>query len=156
MTGASEAFPWAVIPASVGVILALVNLWQGSADSLRKAERLSDLVEGMVPSAERRLLEELRDEYAVRWALKRVVSRHRWLFWGAVAAFSAGLVYDVVFFAAAFPVPASRAPWSIYWVGLAFLAIGEVLAFIRYQLRKTWIQQERRWRWIPDHAPSAR
>jgi hypothetical protein len=47
----------------------LVPLLNAYADDLKRAERLTSILDGMARSPERRLVEQVRDDYAVVWAL---------------------------------------------------------------------------------------
>ena len=131
----------------------LVPLLNAYADDLKRAERLTSILDGMARSPERRLVEQVRDDYAVVWALRQSAPLFPWLrTLGGVAYYGGVLVLIVG------PLYLLLAPgyqpwfWAYYLGGAALLGLGGLLHHVRAERLREWMSAERERRGL--RAPS--
>lgn len=139
------------IPAAVAVIIAIVT-W--TPTSLRKTERLTGIASKMSPSSERTLVEDLRDDLVVAWALNQMAPTypaHR--AWSFVLFVIGGFV-EVIWLLAGIVTHNAWWTWAIYAIGLVLVIAGAVIWGIAMQNRRAWMRRQREERWIrqPVHS----
>jgi hypothetical protein len=133
----------------------LVPLLNAYADDLKRAERLTSILDGMARSPERRLVEQVRDDYAVVWALRQSAPLFRWLRTLGGVAYYGGIFVLIVG-----PLYLLLAPgyqpwfWAYYLGAAALLGLGGLLHHIRAVRQREWMSVERERRGL--HAPSNR
>ena len=133
----------------------LVPLLNAYADDLKRAERLTTILDGMARSPERRLVEQVRDDYALVWALRQSAPPFPWLrILGGVAYYGGILVLIIG------PLYLLLAPgyqpwfWAFYLGAAALLGLGGLLHHIRAVRQREWMSAERERRGL--RAPSNR
>ena len=123
----------------------LVPVLNAYADDLKRAERLTAILDGMARTPERRLVERVRDDYAVVWALRQSAPAFLWLrilggvaYYGGILLLILGPLYLLL-------VPGYQ-PWFwAYYVGAAaLLGLGGVLHYVQAVRQREWIHAERK------------
>jgi hypothetical protein len=142
----------AAFGAAVTAWIALVNRRE---DELGRAARLTTVADTMTPGNGRDLVEQLRDEYAIDWALKHQAPRFRFLMLAVWYLYSFTVVlfvwWLVLVIADGFKLNGGHAvsAWFLYGaVYVVMLAATWCDARLRRK-RRAWMEQERRWRGIP-------
>jgi hypothetical protein len=122
----------------------LVPLLNAYADDLKRAERLTAILDGMARSPERRLVEQLRDDYAVVWALRQLAPSYRWLRTLGGIAYAGGVLVLVLGPLYLLLVPGYQ-PWfwAFYVGGGAMLGLGVLLHHLRTVRQRSWMSAER-------------
>ena len=132
-----------VLTIVTSVVIALMN---SHADDLKRAERLTAVIEKMSEGPEKRLAESTRDALVSRWVLRAVAPRFgdlqgaSWLMYG----------YGMILLVGAFvwlvvdPFADGWLLLAAYLIGLAFLGISMLLSSKRSRLRRDWLAAERR------------
>jgi hypothetical protein len=132
----------------------LVPLLNAYADDLKRAERLTAILDGMARSPERRLVEQLRDDYAVVWALRQSAPSFRWLRTLGRVAYSGGVLVLILGPLYLLLVPGYQ-PWfwAFYVGGAVMLALGGLLHHVRAVRQRSWMSAERERRGLraPEH-----
>lgn len=133
----------------------LVPLLNAYADDLKRAERLTSILDGMARSPERRLVEQVRDDYAVVWALRQSAPLFPWLRTLGGVAYYGGIFVLIVG-----PLYLLLAPgyqpwfWAYYLGAAALLALGGLLHRVRAVRQQEWMSAERERRGL--RAPANR
>lgn len=151
-----------VLVVASGVVIAAM---QHRADDLKKAERLTGVIKEMTPSNERQLLEELRDDHILSWALREAAPPERSLrAYSSLMVFYAVLLFvlwgfleillytqwvDTLFFT----IPA-WVPWIFYGLGAGCFIGAAVIMTRREKHRREWTSDLRSSRAIrtPAHV----
>lgn len=135
----------------VGLTAVIVN---AHSDSLRKAERLTEIAAAMPDSSERRLVENLRDDYVTSWALNQMAPTHNWRRTAFVAGYVVGGFTLLMWWAYSVTTQYALWTWLLYGLGIAISAGAAVAHGKRNALRSRWIRSERsnRWMRLPHHT----
>lgn len=141
----------ALIPS---VVTLLVFAYNARGDSLRKAERLSEVADKMPESSERTVVEVLRDDYITTWALRQMAPVHAGYRVAAYSFFALGVVVTAWWINLG---PEDEDEWWYDAVFLAGLLCSFAAAFVwlrRESLQRKWIQRERATRGlrVPQHS----
>jgi hypothetical protein len=122
----------------------LVPLLNAYADDLKRAERLTAILAGMARSPERRLVEQLRDDYAVVWALRQSAPSFRSLRTLGRVAYCGGVLLLILGPLYLLLVPGYQ-PWfwAFYVGGAVMLGLGALLHQIRRVRQRSWMKAER-------------
>lgn len=141
----------ATIPATVAAIIAIVT-W--APTSLRKTERLTEIAAKMSPSSERTLVEDLRDDLVVAWALDQMAPTYPAHRAWSIVLFVIGGFVELIWFLLGIVTRSVWWTWGIYAIGLVLLIAGAAVWGIARQNRRGWMQRQREKRWIrlPVHA----
>lgn len=135
----------ALIPAAVAVIIAILT---SAPTSLRNTERLTDIASKMSPSSERTLVEDLRDDLVVAWALDQMApafsARRAWS-WALLVL---GALTGIIWIFVGIVTHNAWWTWVLYGVGLALLVAGSVVRGFVVQKRRAWMHNQREDRWI--------
>lgn len=113
-------------------------------DDLKRAESLTALLADLPPSPERELLQQVRDDSAVDWALRQAAPTLPRL-----RALVRVAYYGGIFVLLAAPVLLLLTPgfqwwfWMVYLTGAVLLAVGALLDRIRSARRRAWMSAER-------------
>jgi hypothetical protein len=116
-----------------------------NADDLKHAENLSVVLNTMVPSPERELVERERDDLATVWTLRQAAPVFTTMratgtaaYVGGVAVLLLGVLYLLV-------TPGYQWWfWLVYLLGVALLVTGWLLLRTRAARRRTWMSRELR------------
>ncbi|WP_448812227.1 hypothetical protein [Agromyces bauzanensis] len=138
----------AVIPIIVAVLTIagaiLAPRLNAHPDDLKRAESLTALLANLPPSPARDLLQQVRDDSAVSWALRQAAPTLPGLRMLVRTAYYGGIV---VLLAA--PVLLLLTPgyqwwfWMAYLAGAVLLAVGAILDRVRSARRRAWMSAER-------------
>ena len=122
----------------------LVPVLNAYADDLKRAERLTAVLDGMARSPERRLVERVRDDYALTWALRQSAPSYRVLQSLGGVAYLGGLLVLILGPLYLLLVPGYQ-PWFwAYYLGAAvLLGLGGVLRRVRTMRQREWMSSER-------------
>ncbi|WP_430645707.1 hypothetical protein [Agromyces sp. GXS1127] len=138
----------AVIPVVVAVLTvvgaAVSTRFGHGGDDLRRAEQLTAVLAGMSPSAERDLVERVRDRHAAAYALSASAPALGALRVAAVAAEASGIAVILVGALYVLLAPGFQ-PWfwATYLVGAVLLAFGAGAGHLRRMRRREWMAAER-------------
>lgn len=136
----------------VPIIVALVTVagavvaprLNANPDELKRAESLTALLTALPPSPQRDLLEQVRDDHAVVWALRQAAPMLPGLRAVARTAYSAGIL---VLLAAAVSLLLTPGYqwwfWMSYLAGAVLLVVGAALDRVRSSRRRAWMSAER-------------
>jgi len=148
-----------VAPIIVALVTAAVAIvaprLRSPADDLKRASTLSALLTEMPESPERGLIAELRDDYAVTWALRDAAPTPAWPGRAGRLAYGAGVV---VLLAGALHLLLLAGYqwwfWLYYLAGAVLLVAGAVLGRVDASRRRTWMRAEleRRGLRMPRHG----
>lgn len=122
----------------------LVPVLNAYANDLKRAERLTAILDGMAGSPERRLVERARDDYAVTWALRQSAPPFLWLRNLGGAAYFGGVLVLILG-----PLYLLLAPgyqqwfWAYYLGAAALLVLGGLLHHARTVRQQKWMSAER-------------
>ena len=143
---------WAAVIAGVVALVAVAM--NARSDNMKKAERLTAISTAMSQSTERRLIEELRDDYVTNWALRQMAPAQQTLKWFTVIAYVAAVLSTLIWGFFAIVDPAASGPWLFYVLGIVLGGIGGGLQGRRRAGRNRWTREERGRRWMrqPLHA----
>ena len=128
----------------------------GSADELRRAERLTTVLEQMPPSPQRDLVERVRDDHAVTWTLGELApaftglrNTGRMAYAFGIALLAGGAVYLLL-------SPGMQWwYWISYLLGAVLVVLGGALLHVRTMRRRDWVGAERARRGLdPAASPS--
>lgn len=138
----------AVIPVIVAVLTvvgaAVATRFGRGGDDLRRAEQLTSVLAGMPPSAERDLVERVRDGHAATYALLASAPAMNGMRLAAVVAEAAGIAVILVGALYVLLAPGFQ-PWfwATYLVGAVLIALGVGVGHVRRRRRSDWTQAER-------------
>lgn len=141
--------PLATSLAGAAAIAAVVFAAARDRHPLTMVERLTTIAHDVRDENVRRLLEDERDEQAVRWALERRAPRDSEIHTLGVILFCLGLSALLGWLAIALVKPWTPLGWIFYGAGLAIVIVSRFVLSVRSTGRKSWIQQERQWRHLP-------
>jgi hypothetical protein len=136
----------ALITAAGSVVIGLMGV---RADDLKRAERLSTVLDSMEPSPERTVVATIRDDYAVSWALRQAAPVEHGLrrvirvltVLGGVAL--AGAIVVGVYVGLGYVRVSDWFFWVYYGVGLSLLLAAAWLRAIANRRGRVWIGAER-------------
>lgn len=146
LTGLWTPLVVALITAAASVVIARMSV---RADDLKRAERLSQVLGEMAPSPERSVVETVRDDYAVSWALRQAAPVDHRLRRGIAVLTVAGGVALVgsilvgVYVGLGYGTVSDWFFWVYYGVGLALLLAASWLRAIAARRGRVWIREER-------------
>ena len=146
LTGLWTPLAVALITAAASILIAVVST---RADDLKRADRLSQVLAGMAPSAEREFVATLRDDYAVSWALRQVAPVDDRLRWAVLALNSlggialGGAIAVGVYVGLGLGTVSDWFFWVYYGAGLGLLLVARVLRAVATRRRRVWIRAER-------------
>jgi hypothetical protein len=121
----------------------IVPRLHSNADDLRRAESLSSVLDGMPPSTERRLLEQLRDDHATVWALRQAAPLLPTMRAVGSVAYAAGIVVLIVGVVYLLAAPGHQWWfWLVYIGGVADILVGWLVHRFRTGRRRTWMAAE--------------
>ena len=146
LTGLWAPLVVALITAAASVVIARMNV---RADDLRRAERLSQVLGGMDPSPERAVVETIRDDYAVSWALRQAAPVDHRLRRGVTVLTVAGgvalggSILVGVYVGLGYGTVSDWFFWVYYGLGLALLLGASGLRAIATRRGREWIRAER-------------
>jgi hypothetical protein len=142
--------------AGAAAVAAVVRAAIRDRHPLALVERLTAIAADVRSATVRQLIEDERDERAIRWVSeRRAPSENRLrraggiLFWIGVAAL---LVWVVGVFIDRTAVWA----WVAYCVGLVSAVASRAVVESRMKRRGAWINQERQWRQLPEWTAAER
>jgi hypothetical protein len=142
---------WA--PLAVALITAAgsvaIGLMGRRADDLKRAERLSQVLDSMEPSPERTVVATIRDDYAVSWALRQAAPAEHGLRWGiriltvlgGIAL--AGAILVGIYVGLGYGRVSDWFFWVYYGVGLSLLLGAGWLRAVANRRGRVWIGAER-------------
>lgn len=136
----------ALVTAAGSVVIGLMGV---RADDLKRAERLSTVLESMEPSPERTVVATIRDDYAVSWALRQAAPVQHGLRWvirvltvlGGIAL--VGAIVVGVYVGLGYVRVSDWFFWVYYGVGLALLLGAAWLRAVANRRGRVWIVAER-------------
>lgn len=141
-TTSAESFVPVVVALVTAAAAMIAPRIAARGDDLKRAERLTALIEDMPPSRQRDLLEQLRDDCATTWALREVAPApplrraSRAAYWTGVAVLIAGAILLLL-------LPGMQWwYWISYLAGLALLAVGAVLHQRAMSQQREWMRAE--------------
>ena len=146
LTGLWTPLVVALITAVASVMIAVLST---RADDLKRAERLSQVLEDMDPSPERDVVAIVRDDYAVSWALRQAAPVAHGMrrtmavmtVAGGVALFGAILVG--LYVGLGYGTVSDWFFWVYYSVGLGLLLGARLLRAVAIRRGRVWITAER-------------
>lgn len=113
-------------------------------DELKRAESLTALLAAMPPSPQRDLLEEVRDDHAVVWALRQTAPAMPGLRAWTRIAYSGGILVLLAAAVSLLLTPGYQGWfWVAYLAGAALLVVGALLDRVRSARRRAWMSAER-------------
>ena len=116
-----------------------------SADDLKRAEQLTNVLDGMADSADRDLVRQVRDDHAASWALREAAPTFPSLRTAGLAAYYSGILVLIVSAILLILMPGYQWWfWAWYLLGAALLAVGAILGHRRSMRRRAWMSAERR------------
>ena len=116
-----------------------------SADDLKRAEQLTNVLEGMTDSPDRDLVRQVRDDHAAAWALREAAPTFTRLRAAGLAAYYAGILVLVVSAIQLILTPGYQWWfWAWYLLAAVLLAVGGILGYLRSAHRRDWMAAERR------------
>jgi hypothetical protein len=151
MLQAQVAAPSSVDEMVIPIIVTLITLagaiivprLHSNADDLKRAESLTHVLDGMPPSSERRLLEQLRDDHATVWSLRQAAPLLPTMRALGSVAYAAGIVVLVVGVVYLLAAPGSQWWfWLVYIGGVADILLGWLVHRFRTGRRRTWMAAE--------------
>lgn len=136
----------ALITAAGSVVIGLMGV---RADDLKRAERLSTVLDSMEPSPERTVVATVRDDYAVSWALRQAAPVERGLRWvirvltvlGGLAL--GGAIVVGVYVGLGYVRVSDWFFWVYYGAGLSLLLGAAWLRALANRRGRLWIEAER-------------
>jgi hypothetical protein len=136
----------ALITAAGSVVIGLMGV---RADDLKRAERLSTVLDSMEPSPERTVVATIRDDYAVSWALQQAAPVEQGLRWvirvltvlGGIAL--GGAIVVGVYVGLGYVSVSDWFFWVYYGVGLSLLLAAAWLGVVANRRGRAWIGAER-------------
>lgn len=138
--------------AVAGFVLSLVR----ERHPLTTAERLSAIA-GRVQSPERRaLIEDHRDELAVRWVLEQRAPRLLGAWYLGTALRTAAVFSFCLWLIATWSAPAAVGTWVAYGAAIVLFLAGTLAFHVRRVRRSAWTDQERKWRSIARYNAAER
>ena len=146
LTGLWTPLAVAVITAAASGVIAVMNV---RGDDLKRAERLSQVLDGMEPSPERTVVATIRDDFAVGWALRQAAPiDHRLRRIAAVLTVAggvalAGAIVVGVYVGLGYGTVSDWFFWVYYSLGLALLLGAVWLRAIARRRARVWIRAER-------------
>jgi hypothetical protein len=116
-----------------------------SADDLKRAEQLTNVLDGMAESPDRDLVRQVRDDHAASWALREAAPTFTRLRAAGLAAYYSGILVLVAGAIQLILTPGYQWWfWAWYLLGAALLAVGGLLGHRRSMRRRAWMSAERR------------
>lgn len=136
----------ALVTAAGSVVIGLMGV---RADDLKRAERLSTVLDSMEPSPERTVVATIRDDYAVSWALRQAAPVEQGLRWvirvltvlGGLALL--GAIVVGVYVGLGYVRVSDWFFWVYYGVGLSLLLAAFWLRAVANRRGRVWIGAER-------------
>ncbi|WP_412148513.1 hypothetical protein [Curtobacterium flaccumfaciens] len=138
--------------AVAGFVLSLLR----ERHPLTTAERLTAVAEQVSVPERRALIEDHRDELAVRWVLDQRAPRLQGTWYLGVALRTAAVFSFCVWLVATWFVPTAVGTWVSYGAAIVLFLAGTLTFHVRQLRRLAWMDQERRWRSIPQYETAAR
>lgn len=138
--------------AVVPIIVALVTVagailaprLNAHPDELKRTESLTALLAALPPSAQRDLLEQVRDDQAVAWALRQAAPALPRLRMLARAAYAGGIIVVLAAAVSLLLTPGYQWWfWAAYLAGAVLLVAGVALDRVRSARRRAWMRAER-------------
>lgn len=136
----------ALVTAAGSVVIGLMGV---RADDLKRAERLSTVLDSMEPSPERTVVTTIRDDYAVSWALRQAAPVEHGLRWviriltilGGIALL--GAIVVGVYVGLGYVRVSDWFFWVYYGAGLSLLLGAAWLRAVANRRGRVWIRAER-------------
>jgi hypothetical protein len=141
----------ATIPAVAALAVVLVNARSGT---LRKVERLTEMLSAMRQSSERQLVEDLRDDYLTSWSLQQMAPALMARRTGAIIAYSWAAILFLIWISFAFSTQYDAVTWWWYLATILATFVGVGFHATRFAIRAKWARDERARRWMrrPIHS----
>lgn len=139
----------AVAPVLVALVTAAAAIiaprLAGRGDDLKRVERLTKLLQDLVDSPQRKLLEQLRDDYATLWALRQAAPTFQLLRNASRITYYGGVLVLIIGPLSLLLTPGMQWWYSAYYVGgAALLATGSALHRRHRARQNQWMAGELR------------
>lgn len=138
--------------AVAGFVLSLVR----ERHPLTTAERLSAIASRIGSLERRALIEDHRDELAVRWVLEQRAPRLLGAWYLGTALRTAAVFSFCIWLIGTWFAPEAVGTWIAYGAAIALFLVGTLAFYIRRLRRSAWMDQERQWRSIARHNAAER